>query len=132
VSGVEIVRWVHLLAAAVWTGGLIVLAFLVTAIRGATDDREVLRAAARRFSVVSWVALGTAVVTGAWLYAEHGEPWADFSLKGTLVVIAASLALIHQFTAKRTSPAVRGIIQLVIILVSIGIFGAAVTLFPGT
>ncbi|MFV1999349.1 MAG: hypothetical protein ACC654_03190 [Acidimicrobiia bacterium] len=129
---IEIVKWIHLLAAAVWTGGLIVLAFLVTAIRTATDDVGVLRATARRFSVVSWVALGTAVVTGVWMYAEHGEPWADFSLKGTLVIVAAGLALVHQFTAKRTSPALRGIIQLVILLVSIGIFGAAVTLFPGT
>ncbi len=124
----ELVKWVHLLAAAVWTGGLIVLAFLVTAIRRATDDIEVLRATARRFSVVSWAALGTALLTGTWMYTEYGLPWVDFTLKGTLITVAVVLAFVHQFTAKRTPPAVRGIIQLVIIVVSIGIYGAAVAL----
>jgi putative copper export protein len=128
VSTFELVKWVHLLAAAVWTGGLIVLAFLVTAIRRATDDIEVLRATARRFSVVSWTALGTAVLTGVWMYTEYGLPWVDFTLKGTLITVAVVLALAHQLTAKRTPPAVRGIIQLVIIVVSIGIYGAAVAL----
>ncbi|GMR02843.1 MAG: hypothetical protein BMS9Abin20_1194 [Acidimicrobiia bacterium] len=124
----EIVKWIHLLAAAVWTGGLIVLAVLVTAIRSATDDIEVLRATARRFQVVAWIAFATALVTGAWMYTEFELPWSDFTFKGTLIAIAGGLALFHQLTAKRTSPAVRGIVQLVIILVSIGIFGAAVTL----
>lgn len=124
----EVVTWVHLLAAAVWTGGLIVLAFLVGAIRTQTDDPEILRAAARRFGVVSWSALGVAVVSGVWMYTEYGLAWERFTLKGTLIAIAAGLALVHQFTARRTSPAVRGIIQLVILLVSIGIFGAAIAL----
>ena len=129
-STFEFVKWVHLLAAAIWTGGLITLAFLVTAIRGATEDIEVLRATARRFSLVSWIALGTAVVTGTWMYTDLAQSWSEFSLKGTLIIIAAVLSLFHQFTAKKSSPAVSGIIQLVIIIVSIGIYGAAVTLFP--
>jgi putative copper export protein len=128
VSTIEIVKWVHLLAAAVWTGGLITLAFLVTAIRGATDDIEVLRAVARRFSVLSWVAFGVAIVTGTWMYTTIELPWEDFSTKGSLIILAGGLALFHQLTAKRSSPAVRGMIQLLILIVSIGIFGAAVTL----
>ncbi len=127
-STIEIVKWVHLLAAAVWTGGLITLAFLVTAIRGATDDIEVLRAVARRFSVLSWVAFGVAIVTGTWMYTTIELPWEDFSTKGSLIILAGGLALFHQLTAKRSSPAVRGMIQLLILIVSIGIFGAAVTL----
>jgi len=128
VSSIEIVKWVHLIAAAVWTGGLITLSFLVTAVRGATDDVEVLRAVARRFSILSWVAFGIAIVTGTWMYTTIGLPWEDFSTKGTLVLVAGGLAIFHQLTAKRSSPAVRGVIQLLILLVSIGIFGAAVTL----
>ena len=127
-STLEIAKWVHLLAAAVWTGGLITLAFLVTAVRSTTDDIEVLRAVARRFSVLSWVAFAVAIITGTWLYTDIGLPWKDFSTKGTLIVLAAGLAMFHQFTAKRSSPAVRGIIQLLILIVSIGIFGAAVVL----
>ena len=124
----EIVKWVHLLAAAVWTGGLIVLAFLVGAIRKQTADVEVLRAAARRFGVVSWTAIAVAITAGVWMYTELGLPWSRFELKGGLIVLAVVLAAVHQFTAKRTSPAVRGIIQLAILVVSIGIFGAAVAL----
>jgi putative copper export protein len=128
VSTLEIVKWIHLLAAAVWTGGLITLAFLVTAIRGTTDSIEVLRAVARRFSVLSWIAFAVAIITGTWMYTDIGLPWKDFSTKGTLIILAGGLALFHQITAKRSSPAVRGIIQLLILIVSIGIFGAAVTL----
>jgi putative copper export protein len=128
VSSLEVVKWTHLIAAAVWTGGLITLAFLVTALRGATDDVEVLRAVARRFSVLSWVAFAVAIMTGTWMYTTIGLPWKDFSTKGTLVVLAGALALVHQFTAKRSSPTVRGLIQLVILLLSIGIYGAAVAL----
>jgi uncharacterized membrane protein len=128
VTSHEILKWIHLVAASVWTGGLIVLAFTVGAIRSRTDDREVLRAVARRFGVVSWTALGIALVTGFWMYTDFGLPWRDFELKGTLIVIAVVLALVHQFTARRSPPAVRGILQLMILLVSVGIFGAAVTL----
>jgi len=128
VSTLEIVKWVHLLAAAVWTGGLITLAFLVTAVRGATYNIEVLRAVARRFSVLSWAAFAVAITTGTWMYLDIGLPWKDFSTKGTLVVVAGGLALFHQITAKRSSPTVRGIIQLLILIASIGIFGAAVAL----
>lgn len=124
----ELVKWAHLLAAAVWTGGLIVLAFLVAAIRKVSDDREVLRASARAFGVVSWTAMGVSLITGTWMYTEWGLPWSDFALKGTLIAIAIVLAFVHQITAKRTSPAVRGIGQLAIVVVSIGIFGAAATL----
>jgi len=131
VTTLEYVKWVHLLAAAVWTGGLIVLSFLVLAIRKATDDVEVLRATARMFSKVSWSAFGVAVIAGTWMYVERGLPWAQFSTKGALIVSVGVLTLIHQITAKRSSPAVRGIVQLVIVLLSIGIFGAAVALVPG-
>ena len=124
----ELVKWVHLLAAAVWTGGLIVLAFLVTAIRRATDDRAVLQAAARAFGIVSWTAMGVAIIAGTWMYTEWGLPWSRFLLKGSLIALAIILAFVHQLTARRTSAAVRGILQLAILAASIGIFGAAVAL----
>jgi len=124
----QLVKWLHLLAAAVWTGGLLTLSFLVTAVRGATDDIEVLRAVARRFSTVSWAAFATAVVTGTWLYVDLGFAWKDFATKGTLIIIAGGLSLFHQITARRSSPAVRGGIQLLILIASVGIFGAAVAL----
>jgi hypothetical protein len=85
---------------------------------------------ARRFGVVSWVALAVAVVTGVWQVSRLNIPWSNdrLELKVGLVILAAGLALLHQLTAKRTSPAVRGIIQAVILVVSIAIVGAAVRL----
>jgi putative copper export protein len=128
VSELELVKTLHLVAAATWTGGLIVLGFLVSAIRKATDDRSVLQAAAKRFGVVSWIAMTIAVATGVRLYfIWHAEP-EPFLLKWNLIAISIAVALIHQFTAKRTPPAIRGVLQLVILILAVGTFAAAVTL----
>lgn len=124
----EVLKWVHLLAAATWTGGLIVLAFLVGAARKAGADTEVLRSIARRFGVVSWSAMAIAVLAGLRLYTLIGLPWADFALKGTLIALSIGISLFHHLTARRTSPAMRGIQQGLILLLAIGIFGAAVVL----
>ena len=125
---IEVVKWVHLIAAAVWTGGLIVLAFLVDALRRATDDRELLRVAARRFGVVSWTAMAVALVSGIWMYTKWTLPWSRFWLKGTLIAVVIIITLIHQVTAKRSPPAIRGMVEVTILILSIGIFGAAVAL----
>jgi putative copper export protein len=127
-SDLEIVKAVHLVAASVWTGGLLVLAFSVTAIRSATDDTEVLRAVARMFARVSWVAMGVAIVSGLWLFDFWNLQVSDLSLKWGLIGLSIAIALIHQLTAKRTPPAIRGITQLVIMLLAVGIFIAAVQL----
>jgi putative copper export protein len=127
-TDLEIVKSIHLIAAAVWTGGLLVLAFSVTAIRSATDDTEVLRSVARMFARVSWIAMGVAVVSGVWLYLFWNLQVSDLSVKWVLIGLSIALALGHQLTAKRTPPAIRGIMQLIIIVLAIGIFVAAVQL----
>jgi uncharacterized membrane protein len=124
----ELLKWVHLLAAAVWTGGMIVLGFLVIAIRKTTSDIEVLRSMARTFAWVSWAAMAAAVITGIINYTSLALPWSRFSLKGTLIILSIALALWHQLTAKRSSPAVRGIGQGMILILAVAIFGAAVVL----
>ena len=124
----ELLKWIHLLAAAVWTGGMIVLAFLVVAIRKTSSDIEVLRAMARTFAWVSWVAMAIATITGIVNYTSLGLGWSRFSLKGTLITLSIALALWHQVTAKRSSPAVRGIGQAAILILAVAIFGAAVVL----
>lgn len=127
-NDLEIVKAIHLVAASVWTGGLIVLAFSVTAVRGATDDVEVLRSVARMFARVSWVAMGIAVVSGIWLYLFWNLQASDLSFKWALIGLSITLALGHQLTTKRTPPGIRGITQLIIIVLAIGIFIAAVQL----
>lgn len=125
----ELSRWIHLLAAAVWTGGLITLAVLVVALRKAGAERPQLQAAARAFGYLSWTALAVAVATGLYQLSTFSWPWSHLTLKITLVAVSAGLALFHQITAGSTSPAVRGAIQGVILVLAIAIFGAAVAAF---
>lgn len=130
------VRWIHLLSAAVWTGGLIVLGASVAALRRAGADRAQLVAVARMFSRVSWTAMGLAVVTGIWQLLRFGEPASNpatpfgraLLVKLLLVGLAAGLALWHQMTASSISARTRGLVQAVILVVSIAIFAAAVVM----
>lgn len=126
----EVLLWIHIVAASVWVGGLITLGALVAALRRGGAGRPLLQVMARRFGVVSWTAMAVAVATGLWQVSRLNIPWSDnrLELKVGLVVLAAGLALLHQLTARRTSPAVRGILQAVILIVSIAIVGAAVRL----
>jgi uncharacterized membrane protein len=128
VTATDLIKWVHLLAAATWTGGLLVLAGLIPTLRKAGADRPMLQAVARRFGHISWAALIVAVVTGISMVERLGWPWSRVQLKIVLVAAAAALALIHQVTARRTSPGVRGVLQAAILVVSVALFGAAVTL----
>ena len=124
------IRWLHLRAAAVWTGGLITLAALVVALREAGAQTEHLRAAARQFGRVSWTAMVIAIATGLWQVHRLALDWGygRLHLKIGLVGLAVILAGVHQLTARRSSPATRGVIQLLILVVSLAIFAAAVAL----
>jgi uncharacterized membrane protein len=129
VTAFELSKWIHLVAAAVWTGGLITLAVLVGALRKAGAQRPQLQAAARAFGTLSWTALAVAVATGLYQLSTYGWPWSRMTLKLTLVGSSAALALVHQLTARRTSPVVRGAVQGVILVLAVAIFGAAVAAF---
>jgi putative copper export protein len=132
----DAVRLLHLLAAAVWTGGLVVLGGAVMALRRSGAERSHLQAVARAYSVVAWSAMGLAVVTGIWqllrIGAAASNPATDFGqallVKLLAVGTAAALTLWHQMTAGDMSPRARGIIQALILVVSVGIFAAAVWL----
>jgi uncharacterized membrane protein len=90
-----VVRYLHLLAMAVFVGGQFVLAAaVVPALRG--RDREALRAAARRFGWITVGALVVLLVTGAWMASDYHR-WGDSTLhlKLGLVVLVAALILWH-------------------------------------
>ena len=90
-----IVRYLHVLAMAVFVGGQFVLAFaVVPALRG--RDREGLRAVARRFGWASLGALGVLVVTGASMASTYSL-WDDgtLQLKLALVLLVGVLILWH-------------------------------------
>ena len=124
------IRWLHLIAAAVWTGGLIVLGALIVTLHRAGVDREVLRAAGRQFARVSWPAMVIAVATGVAQVEIMAFDWGygRLHLKLGLVATAIVVALAHQLTARRTTPAVRGLLEGTVLLLSLAIFAAAVAL----
>lgn len=131
----DLVRWLHLLAATVWVGGLITLGALVPAARKAGAERSILQAMARQFGRVSWAAMALAIVTGVIQLLDmdlSGGVDTDYGrtlfVKLLLVGIAIALALGHQLTARTTTPAVRGVIQALILVDSLGILAAAVAL----
>lgn len=120
------VFYTHLLAATVWVGGLIVMAGLVPAIRGVTDDRSVIQAMARRFGVISWVALGVLVLTGAVLAMDN---WSQtLIVKTGLVLLVAMIAAWHSVMGNAQSARTRGATQGVILVLSLLILWAAISI----
>jgi uncharacterized membrane protein len=91
----EFVRWLHLLGVATFVGGQLMLALVVTpALRG--QDPALMRGAARRFGIVSVVALLLIIGTGAAM-ASHFERWSDSTLhwKIGLLVLVFVLTGLH-------------------------------------
>ena len=89
------VRWLHVLAMALFVGGQLVLAVaIVPTLRGA--QREQLRAIARRFGWASLAAVAVLIATGSAL-AAHDELWGSSTLrvKLALVVVVAGLIAWH-------------------------------------
>ena len=119
----RIVFYLHLLGATVWVGGLIVLAGLVPAARQAGAERPVIQAMARRFGVISWTALGLLVLTGTIMALDR---WSQsLILKIGLVLAVAMLAAWHSVMAGDQSPRARGIIQGLILVLSLVIVWVA-------
>ncbi len=102
--------FLHLLGAAVWIGGQIVLGALVPVLRGV--DPEAPRLAARRFAQVAWPFFVLVVVTGIWNVLEVDPAnttlgyQATLGIKLLLVALSGVAAFVHSSTESR---AVRGI-----------------------
>lgn len=96
-------RFVHVLAAVTWLGGMLFIALvLVPVARRLPDDALRVRLISdlgRRFRTVGWIAIGVLVVTGLgnlWLRPELlGAP--RFHWKAGLIVLALALSVLHDF-----------------------------------
>ena len=123
----------HLLAAAVWVGGQLVVAALLPTLRRAGD--EVPRAAARAFSRVAWPAFAVLVATGIWNLVEVDlldRPTAyqvTVFVKLLLVAAAAVAAVVHALGRTRRALAIGGALGG---LASLGAFALGVVLQTGT
>jgi uncharacterized membrane protein len=102
-----IVLWLHILAAVAFVGPQIFLAAVaMPAVRSIEDARarqQVTRSITRGFGALGGVALGVAIVTGIWNYAEADDKglldldryFAVMQVKLTLVTIAVILTVLH-------------------------------------
>ena len=119
----------HVLAAAVWVGGQLVVLALLPTLRAA--GAEVPRAAARAFSRVAWPAFAVLVATGIWNLAEVDllDRSSDYQVtvfvKLLLVAAAAIAVVVHSVGRSRRALAVGGAVGL---LASLGAFALGVLL----
>ena len=118
----EVWRYLHLLAMAFFVGGQLVLAAAVVPVFRGAEDREPIRAVARRFGVGSLVALGVLLVSGSAM-ASDDDLWSSTTLhvKLALVVLTAVLVLLHM---RRPQQHVYEGVILLTSLVIVGLGGA--------
>lgn len=118
--------YIHVVAATVWVGGLIVMAGLVPAVREVTDDRTVIRAIAQRFGVLSWSALGILVITGVAMLLIGFNLSTALTAKIGLVFAAAAMAAWHMVSARHQTPRRRAMTQATILLLALVIVGLSI------
>ena len=107
----EVRLFLHLLAAAVWVGGQLVLAGLVQPLRAVSPDAP--GVAARQFARIAWPAYLVLVVTGVWNLAAVGDDVSDdyrrtLVLKLVVVALSGAAALAHARATTRRGLAIGG------------------------
>ena len=117
----EFWRYLHLLAMALFVGGQIFLVAAVVPVVRGEENREPIRAVARRFGTGSLIALGILLISGSAMASED-DKWSSATLhvKLALVALAAILVLVH--TRKPQQHAYEGAIFVVsLVIVGLGI-----------
>jgi putative copper export protein len=121
-EGWELVRFLHLLAIALFVGGQLMLALVVTpALRG--QDPALMRGAARRFGIASAIALVVIVATGAAM-ASHFDRWSDSTLHWKIGL----LIFVFVLTGLHTRVPYARAISYLVLATSLVIFWLGVTL----
>ena len=106
----ELRLFLHLLAAAVWVGGQLVLGGLVRTLRGVSPDAP--RAIARQFARIAWPAYAVLLVTGVWNMVAVDNESDDYrrtlQVKLVVVLLSGAAALWHARATTRRGLAVGG------------------------
>jgi len=119
------IRWLHVLAMALFVGGqLMLVVAIIPALRG--SSREAVRAIARRFGWASLAALGVLIATGSAL-ASHDERWSSGTLQVKLALVVTVAALVLWHLRRPTAHAIEGLV----FLVSLGIVWLGLALAHG-
>ncbi len=98
-----LLRWIHVLAAVTWIGGMLFIALVLVPITRRLEDpalrTRLVRETGLRFRTVGWIALGLLVLTGLghlWLFPVFlSSP--RFHAKFGLVLVALVLSVLHDF-----------------------------------
>lgn len=98
-----VARWLHVLAAVTWIGGMLFIALVLVPVTRRLPDpvlrTRLVHELGLRFRTVGWVAIGVLVGTGLvnlWLYPFLlGSP--RFHWKLGLVILALILSAVHDF-----------------------------------
>ena len=118
----EVIRFLHLLGIALFVGGQLMLALLVTpSLRG--QDPALMRGAAKRFGIASVVALVVIVATGAAM-ASHFDRWSDATLHWKIGL----LMLVFVMTGLHTRVPYARALSYAVLAISLVIFWLGVAL----
>jgi uncharacterized membrane protein len=117
----DVYLYLHVLAMAYFVGGqLFLAASVVPALRGA-EDREPVRAIARRFGQGSLVALAVLVATGSAMASED-DKWGSATLHVKLALVVAAIALVLVHARRPQQHVYEGLIFVVsLVIVGLGI-----------
>ncbi len=122
----------HILGAAVWVGGQIVLAGLVPSLRRAAPDAT--KVVARAFARVAWPAFAVVTITGLWSLAEVDVADTSTSYQVTvlvkivLAIASGAAAAVHAVGRSKVALAVGGAVGL---LASLGAMFVGVLMTTG-
>lgn len=120
----------HILAASIWVGGMIVLAALTGPLRRAAP--EALVPAARTFAWVAWPAFAVLVATGVWTLVVSGKTDAAFQstlgVKLVLVLLSGLGAALHTFAK---NPTLKGVWATIALVAAVGAVLLGVSLVEG-
>ena len=104
--------FLHVLAATIWVGGLLVVAGLLPTLRGLGEGAS--RSIAAAFARLAWPAYGVLLLTGIWNVSavhpsQQSTPWkVVLGVKIAAVVLAGGCALADQRATSRRGLAVWG------------------------
>jgi copper resistance protein D len=97
-----LLRWVHVLAAITWIGGMLFVALVLVPVTRREDPAlrtRLFHAVGVRFRTVGWIAVGLLVATGLGNLWLRPYLWASPRLRWKLglVALALILAILHDF-----------------------------------
>ncbi|MFL5847243.1 MAG: hypothetical protein ACJ762_21410 [Solirubrobacteraceae bacterium] len=116
----ELMRWLHLIAMALFVGGQLALAAVIVPVMR-DRDRDGLRAMARRFGAASLAALAVLALTGSAMAGHYGD-WSRGELQAKLGLVMVVIALIALHARRPAWHALEGAIFLTsLIIVWLGV-----------